>query len=107
MPVDEDLNRCRSVLGRPGSSFSDAFEKDFSLSKLKRESSSKKIFGVGSNNVMIPKASIDQLPAYLDMLYEDLPEKLNATSCIKTLMKSPDNLGIITSNGNFTYDILT
>ncbi len=48
-------------------------------------------------------ANINDVDEYLEMLYEDLPEKQRGTALLLQLARNPDNLDEIFQNGKFYY----
>jgi hypothetical protein len=51
-------------------------------------------------------ASLMDLAEYLELLYEDLPDKIRGTSLILQLARNPDNLLELSSNGIIEYATL-
>lgn len=48
-------------------------------------------------------ASINDIEEYLELLYEDVPEKLRGTALILQLSRNPDNLEELFQNGQFCF----
>lgn len=46
------------------------------------------------------KASIRNLEEYVELLYEDLPERIRGSALILRLARFPDNLEELEKNGN-------
>jgi len=46
-------------------------------------------------------ANINDMDEYLELLYEDVPEKLRGTALILQLSRNPDNLEELFQNGSF------
>lgn len=46
------------------------------------------------------KASIRNLEEYVELLYEDLPERIRGSALILRLARFPDNLEELENNGN-------
>jgi len=46
-------------------------------------------------------ANINDMDEYLELLYEDVPEKLRGTALILQLSRNPDNLEELFQNGQF------
>lgn len=49
--------------------------------------------------VAAEKASINDIEGYLELLYEDIPEKVAGSALILQLARNPDNLEELGSNG--------
>ena len=47
------------------------------------------------------QANINDLEEYLELLYEDVPEKLKGAALILQLARNPDNLEEIFQNGEY------
>ena len=47
------------------------------------------------------RASINRLDEYIEMLYEDIPEKVRGTALVLQLSRNPDNLEELIQNGRF------
>lgn len=45
------------------------------------------------------KASIRNIEEYIELLYEELPERIKGASCILQLARNPDNLEELQKNG--------
>ena len=53
------------------------------------------------------QANINDIEEYVELLYEDLPEKIRGTALILQLTRNPDNLEELSVNGtdiNVHYD---
>ena len=48
-------------------------------------------------------ANINDLDDYLELLYEDIPEKLRSTALILQLSRNPDNLDDLFQNGLYNF----
>ena len=48
-------------------------------------------------------ANINEIDEYLELLYEDIPEKIRGTALILQLARNPDNLEEIFQNGMEFY----
>jgi len=48
-------------------------------------------------------ANINDMDEYLELLYEDVPEKLRGTALILQLSRNPDNLEELFQNGSFFH----
>jgi len=46
-------------------------------------------------------ANVNDMDDYLELLYEDVPEKLRGTALILQLSRNPDNLEELFQNGRF------
>lgn len=46
-------------------------------------------------------ASINDLDEYIELLYEDIPDKVRGSALILQLARNPDNLEELLINGNF------
>lgn len=62
--------------------------------------------GIGSGNTPgkassheAEKATIRNIDEYIELLYEDLPEKIKGSRLILQLARDPDNLGELEKNG--------
>lgn len=49
--------------------------------------------------VEVEKASIRKIDEYVDLLYEDLPERIRGSALILQLARNPDNLEELQKNG--------
>jgi len=49
-------------------------------------------------------ANINDMDEYLELLYEDVPEKLRGSALILQLSRNPDNLDELFQNGQFSID---
>jgi hypothetical protein len=50
-------------------------------------------------------ANINDVDEYLDMLYEDLPDKVKGSALLLQLARNPDNLEELFQNGNTSLKI--
>lgn len=50
------------------------------------------------------KASIRKIDEYVDLLYEDLPERIRGSALILQLARHPDNLEELQKNGTQLYN---
>ena len=46
-------------------------------------------------------ANINEMDEYLELMYEDVPEKLRGTALVLQLSRNPDNLEELFQNGQF------
>lgn len=53
------------------------------------------------------KASIRKIDEYVDLLYEDLPERIRGSALILQLARHPDNLEELQKNGAQSFNIDT
>ena len=51
-------------------------------------------------------ANINDLDEYLELLYEDVPEKLRGTALVLQLARNPDNLEELFQNGEIPFPSL-
>lgn len=76
--------------------------RDPSVSNLKsasvRSKSEARILDKVSNEA--DKATIRNIDEYIELLYEDLPERIRGSAYILQLARNPDNLEELEKNGN-------
>jgi len=48
-------------------------------------------------------ANINEIDEYLELMYEDVPEKLRGSALVLQLSRNPDNLEELFQNGQFVY----
>lgn len=51
-------------------------------------------------------ANINDLDEYLELLYEDVPEKIRGSALLLQLSRNPDNLEELFQNGQFSQNLL-
>lgn len=77
--------------------------RDPSVSNLKsasvRSKSEARILDKVSNEA--DKATIRNIDEYIELLYEDLPERIRGSAYILQLARNPDNLEELEKNGNY------
>lgn len=49
----------------------------------------------------VEKASIRKIDEYIELLYEDVPERIRGSALILQLARKPDNLEELQKNGTF------
>lgn len=63
---------------------------------------------VSSDNVDMERAVISNVESYIELLYENIPEKIKGSGLILRLARVPDNLLELTKNGTLLfYSLLT
>lgn len=70
-----------------------------SRSRLKSAHGSATSIKDAPNTVEVEKASIRKIDEYVDLLYEDLPERIRGSALILQLARNPDNLEELQKNG--------
>ena len=53
------------------------------------------------------QANINDIEDYVELLYEELPEKIRGTGLILQLARNPDNLEELAVNGKLAFVFLT
>lgn len=51
----------------------------------------------------VPVAVIGRVDDYVELLYDDIPEKIKGSALILQLARNPDNLIELAKNGNMFY----
>lgn len=59
-----------------------------------------------TNSNEIVKASIRNIDEYVELLYEDLPERIRGSGLILQLARHPDNLEELQKNGKMQFYLL-
>ena len=76
---------------------------DSTVSSLKsasvRAHSSQNDLNKNGNGVDLEKASIRNIDEYIELLYEELPERIRGSAFILQLARNPDNLEELEKNG--------
>lgn len=57
--------------------------------------------------VEVEKASIRKIDEYIELLYEDLPDRIRGSALILQLARNPDNLEELQKNGTYPSDIFS
>ena len=57
----------------------------------------------GTVDKTVEKASIRNIEEYIELLYEELPERIRGSALILQLARNPDNLEELEKNGWFSY----
>lgn len=58
-------------------------------------------------SIDVEKASIRKIDEYVELLYEDLPERIRGSALILQLARNPDNLEELQKNGNCPFHSVT